>query len=252
MTSRTESVARALLRHYVPRERFVYNSRPDWLRYPPTGWNLELDILLPDRNIAIEVDGVQHGRHIPGLQKTFEDLVMQQRRNIYKLEACKHRGIPLYKLTSSDLIQRRFEPFIRSLVAESEWRRATPPLSDRIGQAASKLSCSFRTTGLRPQTPGLRTCSSGAMMQIPNESTPERVVTAARCSPVRPEAASHPPTIMPKGTAKPKSPETAGGCASWVGPGGDGATASLPVAIKSIGSQIIAIAAEHAALGSLG
>ncbi len=127
-TSRTESIARALLRHYLPRERFLYNIRPSWLRYPPTGRNLELDILLPDRNVAIEVDGVQHGRYIEGMQRSFQDFVVQQSRDMYKIEACARQGVNLHKLTSFDLTQRRFEPFIRSLLTEAEWRRTTPPL----------------------------------------------------------------------------------------------------------------------------
>ena len=126
--SKPESTARALLRHYLPRERFVFNSRPDWLKYPPTGRNLELDIFLPARSVAIEVDGAQHGRHIPGLQSTFSDFVTQQSRDMYKLEACAHRHVALYKLTSFDLTQRRFEPFIRNLLTEAEWQRVTPPL----------------------------------------------------------------------------------------------------------------------------
>ena len=126
--SKTAAAARALLRHYLPRERFVYNSRPDWLKYPPTGRNLELDILLPDRNVAIEVDGVQHGRYIKGMQRDFADFVIQQSRDMYKLEACRHQGITLYKLTSFQLLQQHFEPFIRSLLTEAEWRHISPPL----------------------------------------------------------------------------------------------------------------------------
>ena len=138
MTRRTEQVARALLRHYLPRERFVYSSRPDWLKYPPTGRNLELDILLPDRNFAIEVNDAQHGRHILGLQRNLQDFLVQQHRDAYKADACRLRGISLYTLTSFDLTQRRFELFIRQFVAESEWRRTTLPL--RLYGQAEKLT----------------------------------------------------------------------------------------------------------------
>lgn len=138
MTSRTECVARALLRHYLPRERFAYNSRPDCLHYPPTGRNLELDILLPDRIIAIEVDGVQHGRYIKGMQRSFQDFVDQQRRDMHELEACKQRGTTPYKLTSFQLLQRNFEPFIRQLLAEAEWRRTSPP--PRLYRDAERLT----------------------------------------------------------------------------------------------------------------
>ena len=136
--SKTEATDRALLRHYLPRERFVFNSRPDWLKYPPTNRNLELDIFLPDRNIAIEISGVQHGRHIPGLQPTFQDFVIQMARDTFKAEACKHGGVTLYTLTSFQLLQRNFEPFIRQFMTESEWRRTTPPL--HLYRQAEKLT----------------------------------------------------------------------------------------------------------------
>jgi hypothetical protein len=150
--SKTESVARALLRHYLPRERFQYNVRPDWLKYPPTGRNLELDIYLPERHIAIEIDGVQHGRYIAGMQKDFTYFITQQRRDMFKLEACQHRGVTLYRLTSFDLTQRRFEPFIRQLMTESEWRRTTPPL--HLYKQAEKLSRMKAVKSKRPK-PGL-------------------------------------------------------------------------------------------------
>ena len=152
LLSKTEFVARSLLRHYLPRERFRYNVRPDWLKYPPTGRNLELDILLPDRNIAIEVQGIQHGRYIEGMQREFKDFVVQQRRDAYKMEACKQRGITLYSLTSFDLTQRRFEPFVRPLLTEAEWRRITPPLY--LYRQAEKLS-SMRAVKIRYRKPGL-------------------------------------------------------------------------------------------------
>lgn len=127
--AKTEQLARALLRHYLPRERFLYNLRPDWLRYPPIGRNLELDIFLPGRIIAIEVQGVQHGRHIAGLQPTFTDFLVQQRRDAYKREAYQLQGVALYTLTSFHLLQRNLEPFIRQFMTESEWRNTTPPLN---------------------------------------------------------------------------------------------------------------------------
>lgn len=74
----TESTARALLRHDVPRERFVYNLRSERLRNPKTGRQLELAIYCPARNFATEVDGIRHGLFVPDMQKDFNHFVEQQ------------------------------------------------------------------------------------------------------------------------------------------------------------------------------
>lgn len=109
--SKTEATARALLAHYFPRERFIYNIRPSWLINPKTGRRLELDIYCPDRKLAIEIDGIQHGRYIPGMHRDFEGFTDQQARDMHKIEACKAQGITLYKLTIFDMNLHRFPPF---------------------------------------------------------------------------------------------------------------------------------------------
>ncbi len=152
MPSHTEQLLRDLLRHYLPDYQQVHNIRPEWLSYPPTGRNLEIDIFMPEANIAWEADGSQHGRFIPGLQRTFADFVVQQRRDMHKQEACKLNGITPYKLTSFDMTRVRFEPLIRQLVTESEWRRITPPL--HLYRKAEKLS-RMKVVRKRYRKPGL-------------------------------------------------------------------------------------------------
>ena len=80
--------------------------------------------------MAIEADGIQHGRHIAGMQKDFATFERQQDKNLWKLEEYRRRGITLYKLTTFDLTQPRFEPFIRDLMKQHGWyeqfRRTTP------------------------------------------------------------------------------------------------------------------------------
>ena len=129
--SKTEGVARGLLAHYLPSERPIYNLRPDWLINPSTGNKLELDIFYPSLQIAIEIDGIQHGRYIAGMQKDFAVFTEQQARDAAKIEQCQALGITLYKLDIFDLTQARFEPFMRGLMMRlgkyEQFRRTTPP-----------------------------------------------------------------------------------------------------------------------------
>lgn len=115
MPSQTELLARNLFHHYQPRLRQWHNYRPDWLRNPETGRNLEIDIYFPDIKVGIEVQGVQHGRPIKGLQRDFAAFEKQQRHDMAKLELCKQQGVTLYSLTSFDLTQRRFAPWYMQL-----------------------------------------------------------------------------------------------------------------------------------------
>ena len=43
-----------------PGQAFEYNFRPNWLRNKLTGYNLELDIYLPDLKLGFEFNGKQH------------------------------------------------------------------------------------------------------------------------------------------------------------------------------------------------
>ena len=52
------------------------NCRPDWMKNPFTGKNLEIDIYLPELKLAIEVDGPQHHEynlHFHGSKKEFDE-----------------------------------------------------------------------------------------------------------------------------------------------------------------------------------
>ncbi len=114
---RTERVARDLFKHYLPFLKVQYGIRPDWLKWPVTGNNLELDIYFPDINVAVEIDGIQHGRSIEGMQKDFAAFEKQQARDLWKLEKCRSLGITLYKLTIFDLTERRFPDHYRAIIS---------------------------------------------------------------------------------------------------------------------------------------
>ncbi len=115
-TSRTEALGRSLFAHYLPFLKPQYNIRPEWLTWPVTGNRLELDIYYPEIKVAIELDGVQHGRPVIGMQQDFAAFERQQARDLWKLEKCRELGITLYKLTIFDLTERRFPAKLRALL----------------------------------------------------------------------------------------------------------------------------------------
>lgn len=82
------------------------NIRPNFLKNPKTGHNLELDMFeafddrIVDKNsiidgIAIEYNGLQHDQYVPGMHNNIEAYNEQQFRDEYKTKVCKEKGIIL-------------------------------------------------------------------------------------------------------------------------------------------------------------
>lgn len=58
--SKMEQIAREYFKYCYPSEEVIYNHRPDWLKNPNTGFNLELDIYFPNMGVAFEINGAMH------------------------------------------------------------------------------------------------------------------------------------------------------------------------------------------------
>ncbi len=69
--------------------------RPDFLKNPESGYNLELDGFNVTKNIAFEVQGIQHSRYSSYFHRTRSKFIEQIRRDIYKEYICKKCGIVL-------------------------------------------------------------------------------------------------------------------------------------------------------------
>ncbi len=79
--------------------RSVQNSvRPNHLRNPKTGRNLEYDCWDPVNRWAVEYDGVQHARFTPRFHNSPDDFASQQERDKLKVELSTKHGIPLIRV----------------------------------------------------------------------------------------------------------------------------------------------------------
>lgn len=74
------------------------SARPDFLRNPETGQNLELDCYNEELKIAGEFNGRQHYEFPNHLNMTKEDFIKQVRRDQYKLEQCNRNGVYLIRV----------------------------------------------------------------------------------------------------------------------------------------------------------
>lgn len=81
----------------------IYNApfpsvRPDFLKSPITGHNLELDCYNEELKIAIEYNGKQHYSYTPFFHKTKRDFYAQVHRDNWKREKCQENGIVLIEI----------------------------------------------------------------------------------------------------------------------------------------------------------
>ena len=84
---KSESITYKLLREfYGETTEILINYRPDWLKNPHTGCNLELDFYIPSRSVAYEVQGTHH------YKKKDKG---QQWRDKYKKKICDDKDITL-------------------------------------------------------------------------------------------------------------------------------------------------------------
>lgn len=78
--------------------------RPDWLKSPLTGCNLELDgyngDIMTDKGqgLAFEYDGKQHKRYVKKFHKTKNDFEYQKERDRFKNKVCKEKGVTLIRI----------------------------------------------------------------------------------------------------------------------------------------------------------
>ena len=72
--------------------------RPNFLKNPETGKNLELDCYNDELKIGLEYNGIQHYKWPNFTNQTKEQFVQQLRRDKYKDEVCTANGIYLIKV----------------------------------------------------------------------------------------------------------------------------------------------------------
>ena len=72
-----------------------YCVRPDFLKNPETGRNLELDLFNAELGIGCEYDGKQHFQYPNSYHKTYEDFINTVRRDQFKVDTCDANGVYL-------------------------------------------------------------------------------------------------------------------------------------------------------------
>lgn len=70
-------------------------ARPDFLKNPETGKNLEIDCYNEELKLGIEYNGIQHYCWPNFTKQSKSEFIQQRRRDLYKVEQCNSNGIYL-------------------------------------------------------------------------------------------------------------------------------------------------------------
>lgn len=92
--SRGERLCCNILEQIYKGHKFV-TVRPDWLKNPETGRNLEIDCYNDDLKIGLEFNGEQHYKYPNRFHKNVNEFKQQVRRDRYKVETCDNNGVYL-------------------------------------------------------------------------------------------------------------------------------------------------------------
>ena len=76
-------------------EKDFVKIRPDWLKNPDTNANLEIDLFNEELNIACEYNGAQHYKFSSLFHKTYDDFLLQQKRDLFKYDIINKKDIML-------------------------------------------------------------------------------------------------------------------------------------------------------------
>ena len=88
--SKGEKTCRNVLQNIFG-HKFI-NTRPDFLKNPVTGRNLELDCFNEYLNIAVEYNGRQHYYYTPKFHENKQDFQCQEYRDYIKNHLCKENN----------------------------------------------------------------------------------------------------------------------------------------------------------------
>lgn len=90
--SKGEKQCKMALKNIFKNHDFI-TIRPNWLKNPETGKNLEIDLYNDNLKLGIEYNGYQHYIFPNRYHKSRRDFIAQVRRDMFKQQVCDKMGI---------------------------------------------------------------------------------------------------------------------------------------------------------------
>lgn len=95
-TSKREEMVRDILEK-IYGKKFI-PIRPDFLKNPATGRNLEIDCYNEEMNLGVEVDGKQHSEYVPHFHENAGAFRYQVAKDDFKKKKCQLVGVTLINI----------------------------------------------------------------------------------------------------------------------------------------------------------
>lgn len=89
-----EKLCCKILEEHLGRQVKIH-ERPDFLKNPETGRNLELDVYDPITKVAIEYNGQNHYDFVERFHNDMDDVNRQKKRDLIKINKCVEAGVKL-------------------------------------------------------------------------------------------------------------------------------------------------------------
>ena len=112
--SHSELLAKQVLDQYFGNFKELDNARVSWLE------GLEIDRLYPSLGIAIEFQGDQHYRVVPGMHRGPVDFQKQLHLDTKKRNLLEKQGIKLYSINLLDLDRFRVKNLLRKMAEDGK------------------------------------------------------------------------------------------------------------------------------------
>ena len=112
--SHSELLAKQVLDQYLGDFKKIDNVRPDWLD------GLEIDRLYPTLGVAIEFQGDQHFRVVPGMHRVPADFQKQLHLDTKKSRIIEENGLKLYSINLYDLDRCRVKNILKRMAEDGK------------------------------------------------------------------------------------------------------------------------------------
>lgn len=112
--SHSEMLAKKILDQYLGSFRKVDNAKPEWLG------GLEIDRFYPSLGVAIEFQGDQHYRTVPGMHKNTADFKKQLDNDTKKRDLIENRGLKIHTINFLDLDRYKVQSLVKTIVEEGK------------------------------------------------------------------------------------------------------------------------------------
>lgn len=100
MISNVELKMKSILDKLLPGLVYMDNYRPDWLKNPNTGFNLELDRYYPEIGLGVEYNGIQHRK---------KNDIEQWKRDKIKVHLCGLNNVTRMVIYYNELDERKIQ-----------------------------------------------------------------------------------------------------------------------------------------------